>query len=388
MILVRQATGPTVVTAGVPASYRATAFDQPNPSPADLAAINWEVQCDGATLARFPAQGPSLDYVAPAEAAGKSILVMPFANSPTPTVSVTSLVRGAEEPVSAPASVALRIEGQDYFATVNEGAEFYVGTDVAYLGRRGLMNTRQAPYVYSPSDWRAAYGFWADVILPTAMCESRGSFNCLNTYDRAAFTFDFYQHAAHTPNANFVLELRRFLALSEAPFYFPDLAVIGGRVNRQTPSGWQALESTQSTQALMDYLNPDPDAVGTEEATVAAKFVHWAQNSAAMRETQVAFTIEQQRQNYAAYAQRYALDGADDRICIVVADIRHQGRAGSDTIIAALKASDPLQALLGIGAADYAQRIAELRGQIDRMTAAGILGRHSYSLANKDFVAD
>lgn len=103
--------------------------------------------------------------------------------------------------------------------------------------------------------------------------------------------------------------------------------------------------------------------------------------------TQVAFTIEQQRQKYSNYARRYSLDGAKDPVCIVVADIRHQGRATSSVIEEALKASDLLNALLDIGSTTYASRIETLRQEIEKMTTAGTLGKHVYSLEKQDFVA-
>ena len=115
--------------------------------------------------------------------------------------------------------------------------------------------------------------------------------------------------------------------------------------------------------------------------------MHWAENDPGNRATQVAFTIEQQRQKYATYARRYTLDGAEDSICIVVADIRHQGRAKSSVIEEALKAGDPLNALLDIGRSTFASRIETLRQEIEKMTVAGILGRHVYSLQKQDFVA-
>ena len=194
--------------------------------------------------------------------------------------------------------------------------------------------------------------------------------------------------AATSATDNFVLLLRRFLLLEAARFYFPDLTLLNGHVAQKTPGGTVQLEDSSSSEGLMNYLNPDPDAVGQQEAEVAAKFVHWAGNNPENRATQVAFTIEQQRLKYANYAQRYDLDGAEDSICIVVADIRHQGRAQSSVIEQALTADDPLDALLEIGSKTYAARIETLRQEIGKMTAAGILGHHSYSLANRDFVLD
>lgn len=388
MLLVTTVDGPGTAEVGTVARYRATAFNQPVPGAEDLARINWEVKCDGVRVSRSLAAGPALDVPIAPEFAGRTLLVMPFANSPTEKVSVRTAVAGQEQQITEPASVAVSVDGRRYSAQINDGPSFFVGSDVRYQSRRGLMNTAPGPDIYSPEHYREQFGFWADVITPTAICESNGSFHCLNTYDRAAFTFGFFQDAAHEPDDNFVLLLRRFLLLEAARFYFPDLTLLNGHVAQKTPGGPVQLEDSSSSEGLMNYLNPDPDAVGQQEAEVAAKFVHWAGNSPENRATQVAFTVEQQRLKYAQYAQRYDLDGAEDSICIVVADIRHQGRAQSSVIEQALTAADPLDALLEIGSKTYAARIETLRREIGKMTAAGTLGHHSYSLVNRDFVLD
>lgn len=387
MLLVTAVDGPKTAEVGSVARYEASAFNQPTPDPADLARINWEVQCDHVRVSRSLAAGPALEVIISPEYAGRTLLVMPFANSPTEQVSAKTAVSGPEQQITEPATVTIRVEGQRYSAQINDGPTFFVGSDVRYQSLRGLMNTSLGSDIYTPENYRAQFGIWADLITPTAICESRGSFHCLNSYDRAAFTFGFFQDAAHEADDNFVLLLRRFLLLKSAPFYFPDLTLQNGRVAQKTPGGIVQLEDSTSSQGLMNYLNPDPDAVGEQEAEVAAKFVHWAENDPENRATQVAFTIEQQRQKYATYARRYTLDGAEDSICIVVADIRHQGRAKSSVIEEALKAGDPLNALLDIGRSTFASRIETLRQEIEKMTVAGILGRHVYSLQKQDFVA-
>jgi len=387
MLLVTAVDGPETAEIGSIARYQASAFNQPNPDPADLAQINWEVRCNGVRVSRSMAAGPTLDVTIAPDYAGYSLLVMPFANSPTERVSAKTAISGPDQQIAEPATVSISIDGQRYSARINDGPSFFVGSDVSYQSLRGLMNTTPGTDIYAPKNYREEFGIWADLIAPTVMCESKGSFHCLNTYDRAAFTFGFMQDAAHEPDENFVLLLRRFLLLKGAQFYFPDLILQNGHIFQKTPGGSVQLENDASSQGLMNYLNPDPDAVGNQEAAVAAKFVHWAENNPENRATQVSFTIEQQRQKYASYARRYNLDGAKDSVCIVVADIRHQGRAKSSVIEDALKASDPLNALLDIGSTTYASRIETLRQEIEKMTAAGILGKHVYSLEKQDFVA-
>ena len=387
MLLVTAVDGPKTAQVGSVVRYVASAFNQPNPDPASLGKINWEVQCDGVRISRSMAAGPTLEVAIAAEYAGRTLVAMPFAKSPTDQVSAKTTVIGPEQQIRESANVAVNVDGSRYSAQINDGPAFFVGSDVRYRTLRGLMNTTPGSHIYAPENYHEKFGLWAYLIAPTVMCESKGSFHCLNTYDRAAFTFGFMQDAAHEPDANFVLMLRRFLLLADAQFYFPDLILKNGHIFQKTPGGAVQLEDRKSSQGLMNYLNPDPDAVGQQETEVAAKFVHWAENNPENRATQVAFTIEQQRHKYANYAQRYSLDGAEDSVCIVVADIRHQGRAKSSVIEQALKADDPLNALLTIGSTTYASRIETLRQEIEKMMAADILGKHVYNVEKQDFVA-
>src|SRR5437868_4210168 len=97
--------------------------------------------------------------------------------------------------------------GTSHFAQVIGTTEpkFLVGREVVYKGNVGLDNlSTPAGLVYRAADYQAEFKFWAHFIAPTAQGESRGSFICLNTYDRAKFTFAFMQFAAHVPNGDFV----------------------------------------------------------------------------------------------------------------------------------------------------------------------------------------
>src|SRR6185503_15563371 len=155
---------------------------------------------------------------------------------------------------------------------VDAEPRFYVGSDVRYGERRGLMNTSNPPGPrYAAEDYEAKHGDWAWYLLPTITAESNRAFTCLNTYDRAAFTFGHIQLAAHTPNDNFVLILREMLTLPLAASYFPDLTVQNGRVHRRSAGAVRALESDASTAGLMTYFNPKSDRVDDAEAERAAR---------------------------------------------------------------------------------------------------------------------
>jgi hypothetical protein len=272
-----------------------------------------------------------------------------------------------------------------YFGKI-DGTRFFIGKRVPYNGGKGLTNTKGTPaQKYNRVEFRDQYGFWADFVHPTAMCEG-ALYHTLNTYDSARFTFAFLQYAAHTQNGDFVQFLRALLKLPLASEYFPDLVLKNNRVCRVTDHGTVPLESDTSTAALQNYLNPTLQQIEDTEVIQAAKFVHWAQNDAAHRQTQVDIGVALFKQKMAGYASQYGLDGVDDTICQVVADIRHQGRAKSPVIVAALHSSKPLESLLAIGESNYHERLVTLRQEIKKLVAEGTFGTHKYSLSKKDFV--
>ncbi len=429
MLLVTQVEGPDTAAVRHVARYRCTGFNQSRPEAGELSRINWLVSAAGRTIAEFPARGAVLEFAPMDDLEGCTITVQPYRNRPSAQVGVTTRVtRGARplaredaRPPAAPGPgarpgpgaasgsgaasgaapaparpspaapaprVALRHAGNRFYARVNEGPERYVGTEVTYLDRRGLMNVEaQAGAVYAAEAHRHSLGHWAEVIVPTAMAESRGAYTCLNTYDRAAFTFGFLQWAAHTPNANFVCLLRKLLALPSAATLFPELTLVDGRVALRGGGGPRLLESDQSTAPLMAWLNDTPDSVDRDEAQVAARFVDWALGYAEHRQAQVDFAVAEAKRAMAGYARRYGLDGAGDELLVAVADIRHQGRAGSAQILTALRAADPLDALLRLGAERYPTRCATLRSEIDKLRRQGRLGRLVFDAARTAWVA-
>ena len=276
-------------------------------------------------------------------------------------------------------------QGNKYFGKI-DNTRFFIGSRVPYEGGKGLMNvTGTAAQKYDRAQYRGAFGFWADFIHPTAMAEG-ALYHTLNTYDSAHFTFTFLQFAAHVPNGDFVVYLRELLKLPLAAEYFPDLTLHNNRVCRVNDLGVVPLESDASTAPLLDYLNPSVKEIEDTEVIQAAKFVHWVQNDAAHRKTQIEVGIAHFKQKMAHYAQKYGLNGADDAVCLVVADIRHQGRAKSPVIAAALQSANPLNALLRIGEPKYHTRLVTLRREIKALTDEGTLGRKKYSTAKRDFV--
>jgi hypothetical protein len=158
---------------------------------------------------------------------------------------------------------------------------------VSFSGGKGLMNiTGTTAQRYDRSAFRSQHGFWADFIHPTATVEG-ALFHALNTYDRAQFTFSFLQYAAHVPEGDFVAYLRALLRLPLAKEYFPDLRLENGRIVRLTDNGSVLLESGESTEGLLDYLNPSRQEIEDTEVIQSAKFIHWAQTDPEHRRVQV-----------------------------------------------------------------------------------------------------
>ena len=278
-------------------------------------------------------------------------------------------------------------QGNKYFGKI-DGTRFFIGSRVPFQGGKGLMNLKGTSVQrYNREEFHGTHGFWADFIHPTAMAEG-ALYHTLNTYDRAHFTFSFLQYAAHVPDGDFVVYFRALLKLPLAVEYFDDLRLVNNRICRVTDNGTIPLESDTSTAGLIDYLNPSLREVEDTEIIQAAKFVHWAQTDPLHRQTQIDTGISHFQGNMVAYANRYELDGVLDSICVVIADIRHQGRAKSPAIVTALHSSKPLEALLAIGEQKFPERIATLRKEIKKLTDEGTLGTHVYSLEQRDFVAN
>lgn len=289
------------------------------------------------------------------------------------------------------AKVSVSSEDNNWFASLDSGSSFFVGRRVSYLGRFGLTNIyRRSGPVYRPQDYESDLAHWAWMLYPTTLAESKGHFNCLNTYDRARFTFGFYQMAAHTPDTNFVVLFRHLLELESARYYFPDLSIKNDRIVRRVGQNQVPLETSGTTEGLMDFLNPSGSEVEMVEVIQSAKFIHWANNHTEHQQVQVKVAAQKLKEGMRSYSERYGLDGVLDSICLMVADIRHQGRAKSSEIIEALQSegSDQrvLERLLEIGAQSYPERIQTLKTQIGVLTREGILGRRRYNAQQNEFL--
>ena len=284
--------------------------------------------------------------------------------------------------------------GTSRFAQIigSNAPKFLVGKETVYQHtKHGLYNLSISNnLVYKPEDYKGEYNFWAYFIAPTAKAESNNSFVCLNTYDRAFFTFSFMQYAAHVPNGDFVRYFKELLALPNAKDYFPKLVVQNKRIfYRETTGTLTQLESDTTTENLMKYLNPSLDQIENQELICAARMVHWAMNDAAHQRIQVKIAVEHFKENMKQYAQSYNLDGYPAKVCQVVCDIRHQGRASSQQIISALNTNGNFEKaytnLLQLGQPLYASRISTVKTVIKNLTDAGLFNK-KYKVSKNDFV--
>jgi hypothetical protein len=291
-------------------------------------------------------------------------------------------------------SIHFTIERTDrrFRAKADGGAAFFVGNQTRFHDKpsgedfEGLFNvpSKELPkLVYKADNVRATYGFWADFIEPTSRCEG-GNFLTLNTYDRAKFTWGFAQFGAHVPDGDFVLFFRDMLRLPGAVDYFPELALKNDRINRVVGDRFIPLEDAASTRGLMDFLNPTTSAVEDAEVIAAAKLIHWTTNAVEAQSLQVKHMIAVFKRLVSEADRRLGLDGKTADLCLVICDIRHQGRAKFSAMQNALNAAKPLAELLALGSLTYPDRIKTLTQEVKARQV--LLGGKTWNRAAGDFV--
>jgi len=81
--------------------------------------------------------------------------------------------------------------------------------------------------------------------------------------------------------------------------------------------------------------------------------------------------------------QRLGLDGRSADLCLVICDIRHQGRAKYPAMQAALASPTQLKSLLELGSISYPERIKTLTAEVAARSA--LLTAKHWSRAAGDF---
>jgi hypothetical protein len=321
--------------------------------------------------------------------------------SPPPPDENTSTT-GSSSQVQLPAIsiTLLEDEGKDCWASSTEGpgGKFYYGTRVSYrddMARVGVYQDRKLALIndggiYKPTDWTATHQQWAYFIWPTAEAESGGRFARLNSYDRAAFTFGFFQFAAHTPNENLIVLFRKLLAVPSATRFFPDLALRDNgsglmTVHRSLPGGaFQNLEVAKTVTRpngkrevqipdFMAYLNSNATQVDLAERGAAARLVLWSKLDQGMRRAQVDNAVETVKKRMIRLKSKVPEVAANWRFALWGSDIMHQGRGSINSIRSAVASGNPLQALHDIGAGAYRSRVDLVRDRIRDLDGQGVM---------------
>lgn len=270
-----------------------------------------------------------------------------------------------------------------YFAqrTNSDEKEFFIGFSTKYQERFGLYNaTQPAALIYKASDYDAEFGFFAHFIEPTTKVESNSSFICLNTYDRAFFTFGFMQFAVHVPNGDFIKFFKKLLLLPNAKLYFPRLELKDNRIFYISNEGQESqLEFDDTSKKLMEYFNPTTNEVERQELICSARMIHWATHDADHRKLQVNESINLYKNNLPKYHKRFNLNNYPAKVCFMICDILHQGRGSYDRISYALDTTGDYEAaylnLCSIGEVQYSERIKSLKNQITILENNGVFNK-------------
>lgn len=298
--------------------------------------------------------------------------------------------------VSTAPALSWELRGKEVYARVGEGDEFFVARRTTYGPRIGLAQIdRLTGPVYDPADYTAEFGPWAHLVYAIGASESENRFNRVNSYDRAAFTFGFFQLAAHTPKDNLVLLLRRATEIPAFQRHFPDLQMKDGRLHRIEGGNTTDLEAEiynarydeRQLDNLMRYLNPVETELDDAEITHAARLMDLCETSPEFCALQVRTAIQITATKFRErYQQWYDLNGVLDSICVAIADIHHQGRAKKSQVRAALASTKPLASLTKLGEEKYPERCRSLRTMIATMEQNDQLGHHTYEPAHGLFV--
>ncbi|MEP7147952.1 MAG: hypothetical protein ABI857_03625 [Acidobacteriota bacterium] len=302
-------------------------------------------------------------------------------------------------PEPAIRSVAVSSGRTDYFATLPGVTEFYVARSTKYGSYRGLAqpSSKLDGPRYTSAAFANEYGTAAGMLGVISAGESIGYFNRLNSYDRAAFTFGFFQLAAHTPSDNLILLFRKAAAENTAfKAMFPDLNLVDGILHRDVGGHNVSLEkqyprpghpNEKNLKDFMTYLNSDGASVDKTEISAAARLVYLANSDDAFNSLQVNVAAHiTMRKLRTAYSIWYNLNGVSDLICTAIADIHHQGRGSKTQVRNALATGttvkSKLAALCKIGESDYAERCATLKQTLAKAQTDGFLGTSVFDTAS------
>jgi hypothetical protein len=278
------------------------------------------------------------------EADSEQLPAQPLEDSLAAPAAESAPVRYKVLPEGEPQESGTRYSVRDQ----DTGETFFAGKVLKFKSRRGLSRSSTL-LQYDRFDAGQQMGAWAHFIWPTVMAESNGRYISINAWDRAHFTWGFYQLAAHTARDNLILLMRELVQLPSAARFFPDLTLVDGKVARKTGSGTVSLEREKEVQVgsgtetqipdFMAYLNPSSFQVDEREVLTAAKFAAWAMEDKAMRDATVQVSVKIMKRKIKARAGTFGLVGKRPELAIWISDMFHHGRGSTNQAKAALQLS-------------------------------------------------
>ncbi|HEX8301542.1 hypothetical protein [Sphingomonas sp.] len=305
---------------------------------------------------------------------------MPKAPVPDPTLKIGLDINHKPVPGWQIRARPVDAKGRQNWEVLRDGSmPLYLGYFFEYSGysdakMRGLARTSSATggLAYEPSDW-TQFGYWPELLYPTAWAESNAVFTVINAWDRAAMTLGFIQLAAHTGD-DFLPFFRTLIEKlpAEARQWFPELAVIGGRLCFMKGGKYRSLEEKSApwdggyTESyyhgdLMGFFNPDryhaAKPADPEELHSAARWLTWTLTSKPMRELQVQASIDNLKNSLKLLHRKMLADpavlakypkGVDGMRCDLLAmaiAAPHLGDRHVKVILGALKTADPIEAI-------------------------------------------
>jgi hypothetical protein len=233
-----------------------------------------------------------------------------------------------------------------YVVNTVTGERSYAGKVHTYGSRRGISRASNL-LKYNRFEFENEVGAWSHFLWPTVMAESGGRYISINAWDRAHFTWGFYQLAAHTARDNLILLMRELVQLPLCQEYFPDLTLHNSQVAQIVDGKPKTLEREvivpigkyKETQIpdFMKYLNPNSRRVDEREVLSAAKFALWAINDPAMRQKTVEVSVDIMKRKLRYRAKMFGLFGKRLELAVWVSDMFHHGRGSRKQVRDALK---------------------------------------------------
>ncbi|MDJ1494464.1 hypothetical protein QNI19_16080 [Cytophagaceae bacterium DM2B3-1] len=237
---------------------------------------------------------------------------------------------------------------------------------------------------------------WQFFLKPISDCEG-GLFRGLNTYDPVGFSFGFLQFAANGrgKDSAFAEYFRQVLISPKGHALFPNLTItdkyrqfrdtVSRRMYRT--SDFMPRPNEARPHPLRQLLNPDSSRIDDKELINAAKFLYLVDSDTSFRTIQVRLAIKWAKQILNSYWSKSqeagfsALDinGQSFKVCIVLVDLIHHGRARFEDIQKVLSQPQAdeqtmINKLLALDTNGSGKRAKELKLALQKLNMPAITG--------------